>query len=75
MYNKKETPKYALLTVQGVLAGFPPPRDSPGFLKASTVAELWKPQPGASVGWGGEDLGYGLGWAVRSKKKVAGFAR
>ena len=53
----------------------PPVRYLPGFLKASTVAELWKPQPGASVGWGGDTLGYGLGWAVRSKKKVAGFAR
>jgi len=53
----------------------PPVRYLPGFLKASTVAELWKPQPGASVGWGGDNLGYGLGWAVRSKKKVAGFAR
>merc|ERR1719264_1609321 len=53
----------------------PPVRYLPGFLRASTVAELWKPQPGASVGWGGDALGYGLGWAVRSKKKVAGFAR
>jgi len=53
----------------------PPVRYLPGFLRASTVAELWKPQPGASVGWGGDTLGYGLGWAVRSKKKVAGFAR
>ena len=53
----------------------PPVRYLPGFLRASTVAELWKPQAGASVGWGGDTLGYGLGWAVRSKKKVAGFAR
>merc|ERR1719320_37160 len=45
----------------------------PGYLKSSTMAELWKPQPGANLKWGGDDLVYGLGWAVRQRRKNYGF--
>jgi len=45
----------------------------PGYLKSSTMAELWKPQPGANLKWGGDNLVYGLGWAVRQRKKNYGF--
>ena len=51
----------------------PPIRYLPGYLKSSTMAELWKPQSGANLKWGGDDLVYGLGWAVRQRKKNYGF--
>eukprot|EP00090_Calanus_glacialis_P021436 TRINITY_DN33065_c0_g1_i1.p1 TRINITY_DN33065_c0_g1~~TRINITY_DN33065_c0_g1_i1.p1 ORF type:complete len:623 (-),score=236.77 TRINITY_DN33065_c0_g1_i1:72-1940(-) len=51
----------------------PPIRYLPGYLKSSTMAELWKPQVGANLKWGGDDLVYGLGWAVRQRKKNYGF--
>jgi len=50
-----------------------PVRYLPGYLKSSTMAELWKPQAGADLKWGGDDLVYGLGWAVRPRKKNYGF--
>jgi len=50
-----------------------PIRYLPGYLKSSTMAELWKPQPGANLKWGGDDLVYGLGWAVRQRRKNYGF--
>jgi len=53
----------------------PSVRYLPGILRADTVAEMWKPQAGTSLTWGGSPLGYGLGWAVRTRAKVAGFAR
>ena len=45
----------------------------PGYLAASTMAEIWKPQEGADLSWGGHALVYGLGWAVRKKQKTFGF--
>ena len=45
----------------------------PGYLAASTMAEIWRPQAGAELRWGGHDLVYGLGWAVRKKQKTFGF--
>jgi len=51
----------------------PPIRYLPGYLKSSTMAELWRPQSGANLKWGGDDLVYGLGWAVRQRKKNYGF--
>eukprot|EP00092_Neocalanus_flemingeri_P034475 GFUD01037486.1.p1 GENE.GFUD01037486.1~~GFUD01037486.1.p1 ORF type:complete len:623 (+),score=230.90 GFUD01037486.1:36-1904(+) len=51
----------------------PPIRYLPGYLKSSTMAELWRPQAGANLKWGGDDLVYGLGWAVRQRKKNYGF--
>lgn len=47
----------------------------PGFLKSSTMAEIWKPQVGAEMKWGGDDLIYGLGWAVRPRVKNYGFCK
>ena len=29
------------------------------------MAEMWRPAPNANVTWGGNEMGYGLGWAVR----------
>ena len=54
-------------------SSIPPPRYLPGYLKSSTMAELWRPQAGANLKWGGDDLVYGLGWAVRQRKKNYGF--
>ena len=51
----------------------PPIRYLPGFLKSSTMMELWRPQSGANLKWGGDDLVYGLGWAVSQRKKNYGF--
>ena len=39
------------------------------------MAELWSPQPGARMSWGGHDLNYGLGWAVRPRKKNYGYCQ
>jgi len=36
----------------------------PGYLSSKTVAELWTPQDNTALTWGGDDLAYGLGWAV-----------
>ena len=45
----------------------------PGYLSSETVAQMWSPQPGADLSWGGHDLTYGLGWAVRKRKKNYGY--
>ena len=45
----------------------------PGYLTSSTMAQLWSPQPGADLRWGGDDLVYGLGWAVRRRLKTFGY--
>ena len=45
----------------------------PGYLSSSTMAQLWSPQPGAQLRWGGHDLVYGLGWAVRRRLKTFGY--
>ena len=37
------------------------------------MAEVWKPQDGANLKWGGDELIYGLGWAVRQRQKNYGF--
>jgi len=50
-----------------------PIRYLPGFLKSTTVEELWAPQDGANMKWGGQDMVYGLGWAVRQREKNFGF--
>ena len=51
------------------------PRYLPGYLSSETMAELWSPQPGARMSWGGHDLNYGLGWAVRPRKKNYGYCQ
>ena len=45
----------------------------PGYLSSDTMTQLWTPQPGADLSWGGHDLTYGLGWAVRKRKKNYGY--
>ena len=45
----------------------------PGYLSSDTMTQLWTPQPGADLTWGGHDLTYGLGWAVRKRKKNYGY--
>ena len=47
----------------------------PGYLTSATMAELWSPQPGAGLRWGGHDLTYGLGWAVRRRLKTFGYCQ
>jgi hypothetical protein len=32
------------------------------------MSELWGPQPNTALGWGGDKLNYGLGWAVRPRE-------
>ena len=45
----------------------------PGYLSSETVTQMWTPQPGADLAWGGHDLTYGLGWAVRRRRKNYGY--
>ena len=45
----------------------------PGYLSSDTMTQMWTPQPGADLSWGGHDLTYGLGWAVRKRKKNYGY--
>ena len=45
----------------------------PGYLTSSTMAEIWRPQEGAGLKWGGHSLTYGLGWAVRKRLKTFGY--
>jgi len=45
----------------------------PGYLSSSTIQEMWTPQAGADMTWGGHDLTYGLGWAVRKRLKNYGY--
>jgi len=45
----------------------------PGYLKSATMAEMWTPAPNTNITWGGNEMGYGLGWAVRPLKKKYGF--
>ena len=37
------------------------------------MSELWRPQAGADLSWGGHSLTYGLGWAVRPRQKNYGY--
>ena len=45
----------------------------PGYLSSDTMTQMWSPQPGADLSWGGHELTYGLGWAVRKRKKNYGY--
>ena len=45
----------------------------PGYLTSSTMTEVWRPQSGARLSWGGDNLVYGLGWAVRPRVKNYGY--
>jgi len=47
----------------------------PGYLTSVTMSELWGPQPNTALGWGGDKLNYGLGWAVRPRKKEYAFCK
>jgi len=45
----------------------------PGYLSSTTIQEMWTPQAGADMTWGGHELTYGLGWAVRKRLKNYGY--
>lgn len=46
----------------------------PGFLKASTMRDLWTPGKGTSINWI-RDEAYGMGWTAAEKKTSYGFCR
>lgn len=45
----------------------------PGYLSKKLMEELWTVQPNTQLSWGGDNLGYGLGWAVVPVNKKYGF--
>lgn len=45
----------------------------PGYLSKKLMEELWTVQPNTQLTWGGDSLGYGLGWAVVPVNKKYGF--
>ena len=52
-----------------------PVRYLPGYLSSAVMRELWAGQAEARLTWGGDDLQYGLGWAVRPASKQFGFCQ
>lgn len=46
----------------------------PGFLKASTMRDLWTPVSGTNMGWD-RDGNYGLGWGTVQRKQIYAFCR
>ncbi|KAK7060069.1 hypothetical protein SK128_004510 [Halocaridina rubra] len=46
----------------------------PGYLKASTMHDLWTPINGTNMGWD-KDGGYGLGWGSVVEKQEYGYCR
>lgn len=46
---------------------------TPGYLKPSTVRQLWSPVELTNLGWNKDDR-YGMGWFVVPKRPAAGFA-
>lgn len=46
----------------------------PGYLKSSTVQQIWKPVPNTHPGWDKDAL-YAMGWAVAPEKQTCGSGR